>query len=138
VGEDVPSSSVTTETTVDRSCTSSNSSHSAESCHLYTPPRRVCRRHFSDNTDCNDARHSVTFTNDEIISLSVWVTVSSLSDISGLRRPKNIKFGTKVASCMRMMSTLRSLEKVFLISNSNSKTVSSTAPPTIRVKTDGA
>jgi len=39
------------------------------------------------------------------------VTDYSPNDISGLRRPKNIKFGTS----MRMMHTLRFLEKVFLI-----------------------
>jgi len=37
------------------------------------------------------------------------VTVFSPNDISGLRRPKNIKCGTKVASSMRMM------EKVFIV-----------------------
>jgi len=41
------------------------------------------------------------------------VTVFAPYDISGLTRPKNIKFGTKVASSMRMMCTLRFLEKVF-------------------------
>jgi len=30
--------------------------------------------------------------------LGGWLTVFSQNDISGLRRPKNIKFGTKVAS----------------------------------------
>jgi len=40
------------------------------------------------------------------------MTVFSPSDISGLRRPKNVKFGIKVASSMRMMHTLRFLEKV--------------------------
>jgi len=43
------------------------------------------------------------------------VTVFSLNNISGLRRSKNVKFGTKVASIMRMMHALRILEKVFLI-----------------------
>jgi len=41
------------------------------------------------------------------------VTVFSPNDISGLRRPKNVKFGTKVASSMKMMNTLRFLEKGF-------------------------
>jgi len=41
--------------------------------------------------------------------------ISSVGDcfVSRLRRPKNVKFGTKVASSMRMMSTLQFLEKVF-------------------------
>jgi len=42
-------------------------------------------------------------------------TVYSPNDISGLRRPKNVKFGTKVASSTRMMHALRFLEKRFLI-----------------------
>jgi len=41
------------------------------------------------------------------------VTVFSPNDISGLRRPKSIKFGTKVASGMRMMHALRFVEKFF-------------------------
>jgi len=41
--------------------------------------------------------------------LGDWVTVCSLSDISGLRRPKSVKFGTKVASNTRMMGALRFL-----------------------------
>jgi len=44
--------------------------------------------------------------------LGVWVTVFSPNDISGLRRRKNAKFGTKVESSTRMMHALRFLEKV--------------------------
>jgi len=33
----------------------------------------------------------------------MWVTVFSPDDISGLRRPKNVEFGTEVASSTRMM-----------------------------------
>jgi len=36
-----------------------------------------------------------------------------LCNISGLRRPKNISFGTNAASRTSMMCTLRFLEKVF-------------------------
>jgi len=42
-----------------------------------------------------------------------WVAVFSPNDMLGLRRPKNVKFGTKVASSIRMMHALRFLEKVF-------------------------
>jgi len=44
-----------------------------------------------------------------------WVsgTVFSPNDVSGPRRPKNVKFGTKVASITRMKRTLRFLDKVF-------------------------
>jgi len=49
-----------------------------------------------------------------------WMTVFSLSDISGLRRPKNVKFGTKVASSMRTMRAFRFLE-CFLIAGKNAK-----------------
>jgi len=42
-----------------------------------------------------------------------WVTVYSPNNIASLRRPKNVKFGTKVASSTRMMRTLRFLKKVF-------------------------
>jgi len=52
---------------------------------------------------------ALRFTDGKII----WVTVLSPNDISGLRRPNNIKFGTKVASSMRMIDTLRFLEKFF-------------------------
>jgi len=46
--------------------------------------------------------------------LGVWVGNCFFpNDISGLRRPKNIKFGTKAASSARMMYALRFLEKVF-------------------------
>jgi len=38
--------------------------------------------------------------------VSGWVTVFSLNDISGLTRPKNIKFGTKVAPSTRMMHSV--------------------------------
>jgi len=41
------------------------------------------------------------------------VTFLSPNDISGLRRPKNVKFGTKVAFSTRMMHALRFLEKKF-------------------------
>jgi len=42
-----------------------------------------------------------------------WVTVSSPNDIPGRRRPKNVKFGTKVASSSRMIRALRYLESFF-------------------------
>jgi len=45
------------------------------------------------------------------------VTFFSPNDILGLRRPKNIKFGTKVASGMTMMHTLRFLESSLIVSN---------------------
>jgi len=45
----------------------------------------------------------------------VWVTVFSPNDISGLGRPKIIKFGTKVVSSTSMMHAHRFLVKVFLI-----------------------
>jgi len=51
------------------------------------------------------------FKDGEISWVYRWVTFFS-SDSSGLRRPKNVKFGTKVASSMKMMHTLRFLEKV--------------------------
>jgi len=41
--------------------------------------------------------------------LSVWVCAFSKRYVSGLRRPKKVKFGTNVAS---VMHTLRFLEKV--------------------------
>jgi len=44
-----------------------------------------------------------------------WVTVISPDDISGLRRPKNIKFGTNVVSSTRMMRTLRFPQIVFYL-----------------------
>jgi len=47
------------------------------------------------------------------LGVSGWVAVLSLNDTSGLRRPKNVKFGIKVVSSMRMMHALRFLEKVF-------------------------
>jgi len=50
---------------------------------------------------------ALRFTDGEISTVGVWVTPN---DISGLRRPKNVKYGTKVASSMRMMCTLRFLE----------------------------
>jgi len=52
------------------------------------------------------------FTDGEVNWVSGSMTVFSRNDISGLRMPKNIKFGTKVASSTRMMHTLRFLEKV--------------------------
>jgi len=45
------------------------------------------------------------------VCLGRWVTVFSPNDISGLRRPENIKFVTKVASSTRMMHALRLFEK---------------------------
>jgi len=45
----------------------------------------------------------------------VCVAVFSPNDISGLRRPKNVKFGTKVASSRRMMRALRFLEKFLIV-----------------------
>jgi len=46
--------------------------------------------------------------------LGVWVgDVISASDISGLRKSKNIEFDTKVASGTRMMHALRFWEKFF-------------------------
>jgi len=38
----------------------------------------------------------------------------SPNDISGLKKLKNVEFGTKVASSTRMMSALRFLEKFFI------------------------
>jgi len=38
--------------------------------------------------------------------LGVWLTVFSPNDISGLRGPKNVNFGTKVASSRRRMHAL--------------------------------
>jgi len=46
------------------------------------------------------------------VSLGGWWLFSP-NNISGLRRPKNVKFGTKVASSVRMMCAPRFLEKVF-------------------------
>jgi len=46
------------------------------------------------------------------VCLGGWLFFSP-NDISGLRRPKNVKFGTKVASSTRMMHTLRFPETVF-------------------------
>jgi len=48
-----------------------------------------------------------------VVCVGDWVTVFSPNDISGLRRPKNVKFDTNVASITRMMHALRFLEKVF-------------------------
>jgi len=45
-------------------------------------------------------------------SVGDWMTVFSLNDISGLKRPER-QICTKVASSRRMMHTLRFLEKVF-------------------------
>jgi len=57
---------------------------------------------------------ALRFTDREIswVCLGEWVTVFSPNDSSGLRRPKNVKFGTKVASSTRMMYALRFLVKV--------------------------
>jgi len=41
------------------------------------------------------------------------MSVFSPNDISVLRMPKNVKFGTKVASSRRRIQALRFLEKVF-------------------------
>jgi len=46
--------------------------------------------------------------------VSGWVTVFFPNDISGLRKLKKVKFGTKVASSTRIMCALRFL-KSFLI-----------------------
>jgi len=48
-----------------------------------------------------------------------WVTVFSPNDISGQRRPKNIKFGTKVVCSMKMMLALRFLVKSFKLWQQN-------------------
>jgi len=50
------------------------------------------------------------------------VTLFSPNDISGLRRPKNFKFATKVASSTRMMHTLRFLAQVFYLWENLQKT----------------
>jgi len=55
----------------------------------------------------NPSIFALRFTDGEISWVGVWVTVFSPSSISGLRRPMSIRFGTKVAFSMRMMSTLR-------------------------------
>jgi len=44
---------------------------------------------------------ALRFMDGEISWVSVWVTDFSLNDISGLRRPKNVKFGTMLASLVR-------------------------------------
>jgi len=54
--------------------------------------------------------------------MSVWVTVFSPNDISGLRMPKNVKFSIKVASSTRMMRALRFLEKVLIMAKFAKKT----------------
>jgi len=46
--------------------------------------------------------------------LGVWVTIFS-KNISGLRRPKNVKFGIKVASSTSMMHTIKFLEKFLTV-----------------------
>jgi len=43
------------------------------------------------------------------------VTVFSHNDISVMRRPKNIKFDTKVGSSTRMIRTLRFLESFLVV-----------------------
>jgi len=54
------------------------------------------------------------------VAIPQWVAlrftdskISSPDNISELRRPKNIKFGTQVASSTRMMCALTILEKFF-------------------------
>jgi len=49
--------------------------------------------------------------------LAGWLAVFSSNDLSGLRRPQNVKFGTKVVSSTRVMRTLIFLEKVFQLWN---------------------
>jgi len=48
---------------------------------------------------------------------------SSLNDMSGLKRPKNVTFGTKVASSTRMTCTLSFSGKKFLIEAKFAKNV---------------
>jgi len=55
---------------------------------------------------------ALKFTDGEISWVSGWVTVFSPNNISRLRKLTNVKFGTKVASSVRMMYALRLLEKV--------------------------
>jgi len=50
------------------------------------------------------------------------MTRFTTNDISGLRKPKNVEFSTKVGPNMRMMRTLRFLEKSFLIVAKMAKT----------------
>jgi len=49
------------------------------------------------------------------------MTAFSRNDISVLPRPKNVIFGTKVVSSMRMICTLRFMEKVLLLWQKNAK-----------------
>jgi len=56
---------------------------------------------------------STEFTDRDISWVSGRVTGFSPNDISGLRRPKNVEFGTKVVSSTRVMLALGFLEKVF-------------------------
>jgi len=56
---------------------------------------------------------ALRFVDGKISWVSGWVTVFSPTDISELRRSKNIKFITKVASSTRMMCTRRVFKKVF-------------------------
>jgi len=58
---------------------------------------------------------ALRFTDREIRWVSGWVGDFFSPNISGLRRPKDIVFGTKVVSSTTMMCTLRFLEKLFLI-----------------------
>jgi len=51
-------------------------------------------------------RAALRFTDREISWVFGWVTGFTASDIPGLRRPKNVKFGTSVASGMKMMHAL--------------------------------
>jgi len=52
------------------------------------------------------------FMDGEVSWVSALVNVFSPNDISRLRRPKSVKFGTKVASSMRMLLALRFMGKV--------------------------
>jgi len=58
-------------------------------------------------------RRALTFMDGEVSWVGVWVADFSPNYISGLRRPKNVKFGTKVASSTKMMHVLRFWRKVF-------------------------
>jgi len=79
------------------------------------------------NPSCFPQCGALRFTDSETSCVtgwvSGWVAVFSPNDISGLRRPKNDKFGTKVASSTGMMRALIFFEKVFLIVAKFAKTV---------------
>jgi len=53
--------------------------------------------------------------------VSVIVSTFSSNDISRLRRPKNVKFDTKVASSKRMMHALRLLESFLAVAKIGQK-----------------